>query len=55
MKCQIMFSGKNKENISRCHLLKILRRVLHVSVKGLLSPYLDSSIAAKRVTVVNQR
>ena len=32
MKCQILFSGKNKKNISKCHLLKILPRVL--SVKG---------------------
>ena len=32
MKCQIMFSGKNKINISKYLLLKILPRVL--SVKG---------------------
>ena len=32
MKCQILFSGKNKKNISKCRLLKILPRVL--SVKG---------------------
>ena len=30
MKCQILFSGKNKKNISKCHLLKILPRVLGV-------------------------
>ena len=29
MKCQILFSGKN-ENISKCHLLKILPRVLNI-------------------------
>ena len=28
MKCQILFSGKNKKNISLCSLLKILSRVL---------------------------
>ena len=28
MKCQILFSGKNKKNISKCCLLKILPRVL---------------------------
>ena len=28
MKCQMLFSGKNKKNISKCHLLKILPRVL---------------------------
>ena len=32
MKCQILFSEKNKKNISKCRLLKILPRVL--SVKG---------------------
>ena len=30
MKCQILFSGKNKKNISKCRLLKILPRVLNV-------------------------
>ena len=27
MKCQILFSEKNKKNISICHLLKILTRM----------------------------
>ena len=31
MKCQILFSGKNKKNISVCRLLKILSRVLSVN------------------------
>ena len=31
MKCQILFSGKNKKNISKCRLLKILPRVLSVN------------------------
>ena len=30
MKCQILFSGKTKKNISKCHLLKILPIVLSV-------------------------
>ena len=30
MQCQILFSGKNKKNISKCRLLKILPRVLSV-------------------------
>ena len=30
MKCKILFSGKNKKNISKCPLLKILPRVLRV-------------------------
>ena len=30
MKCQILFSGKNKKNISKYRLLKILPRVLSV-------------------------
>ena len=31
MKYQILFSGKNKKNISKCRLLKILPRVLSVN------------------------
>ena len=30
MKCHILFSEKNKKNISKCRLLKILPRVLSV-------------------------
>ena len=30
MKCQILFSGKNKKNILKCRLLQILPRVLSV-------------------------
>ena len=33
MKCQILFSGKNKKNISKCRLLKILPRVLSVKLE----------------------
>ena len=32
MKFQILFSGKNKKNISKCRLLKFLPRVLRVKV-----------------------
>ena len=32
MKCQILFSGKNKKNISKCYLLKILPRGLSIKV-----------------------
>ena len=31
MKCHILFSGKNKKNISKCCLLKILPRALFFS------------------------
>ena len=34
MKCQLLFSGKNKKNISKCRLLKILPRVLIVNYGG---------------------
>ena len=34
MKWQILFSGKNKKNISKCCLLKTLLRVLRVKVNG---------------------
>ena len=30
MKCQILFSGKNKKKITKCSLLKTLPRVLSV-------------------------
>ena len=30
MKCQILFSGKNKKNISICHLQEILPRELNI-------------------------
>ena len=33
MKCRILFPAKNKENISKCRLLKILPRVLSVNNK----------------------
>ena len=37
MKCHILFFEKNKKNISKCRLLKILPRVL--SVKNIQSGY----------------
>ena len=37
MKCQILFSGKNKKNISKCGLLKILPRMLSVKETNTLS------------------
>ena len=35
MKCQILFPGKNKKNILKCHLMKILPRVLSVNLCSL--------------------
>ena len=32
MKCHILFSGKNKKNVSECCLLKILPRVPSVKM-----------------------
>ena len=34
MKCQILFCGKNKKNISICGLLKILLRMLSINSIG---------------------
>ena len=34
MKFQILFSGKNKKNISKCRLLKFLPRVLRVKERS---------------------
>ena len=44
MKCQILFSGKNKKNISKCRLLKILPRVLSVNGTELMH---STNIAVK--------
>ena len=33
MKCQRLFSGKSKKNISNCHLLKFLLGLLSIMVK----------------------
>ena len=32
MKCQSLFSVENKKNISKCHMLKILLRVLSANI-----------------------
>ena len=42
MKCQILFSGKNKKNISKCRLLKILPRVLSVKLHPQINLYSES-------------
>ena len=42
MKCQILFSGKNKKNILKCRLLQILPRVL--SVKEADNSHLYNSV-----------
>ena len=39
MKCHILFSEKNKKNISKCRLLKILPRVLSVKEIGYIRIY----------------
>ena len=38
MKCHILFSEKNKKNISKCRLLKILPRVLSVKTVSSKKP-----------------
>ena len=40
MKCQILFPGKNKKNISKCRLLKTLPRVLSVYVSFFFSRFI---------------
>ena len=39
MKCQILFSRKNKKNISKCRLLQFLPSVQSVKKSGLWSIY----------------
>ena len=43
MKCQILFSGKNKKNISKCRLLNILPRVLSVKLLSMLIKFQPSA------------
>ena len=33
LKCQNLFPGKNKKNVTICHLLKILPTVLGISIE----------------------
>ena len=46
MKCQILFSGKNKKNISKCRLLKILPRVLSVNTQ-----YTDGKFIREQIVI----
>ena len=51
MKCQILFSGKNKKNIAICHLLKILPGVLSIkenrcTIKGNIKGWPPFSLRA---------
>ena len=47
MKCHILFAEKNKKNISKCRLLKILPRVLSVKKPHLLLSFSQSDCLIK--------
>ena len=54
MNSKILFSGKNKKNISICRLLKILPRVLSVNMSGLehivsYTEYNSSSLVVRKL------
>ena len=51
MKCQILFSGKNKKNISKCRLLKILPRVLSVNLFSMTRVKLGKEFLRKGATM----
>ena len=51
MKCQNLFSEKNKKNISKCHLLKILLRVLRVNFLYYLQYLVETSQIYTRINV----
>ena len=55
MKCQILFPGKNKKNISKCCLLKILPRVLSFKQKLDLSwqTFLVTELELLEVIIMN--
>ena len=44
MKCHILFSGKNKKNISQCRLLKILPSALSVKVHIFMGKFIRQQI-----------
>ena len=58
MKCQILFSGNDKKNVSICRLLKVLPRVL--SIKAMIKSTLNNSkyfmyiSRVERKTIVTQ-
>ena len=52
MKCQILFSGKNKKNISKCRLLKILPRVLSVKTLSPKNLGLDISSVMSQLEMI---
>ena len=43
IKYQILFSGKNKKNISKCHLLEVLPRVISMKVSYIYGTYMFAS------------
>ena len=51
MKCQILFSGKNKKNISKCNLLIILPRVK--SINSLYSGKCRPNLKKKCLEIVS--
>ena len=51
MKCHILFSEKNKKNISKCRLLKILPRVL--SVKAIVDAAPHTTDDGRRTTDID--
>ena len=51
MKCQILIPGKNKKNIHKCSLLKILPRVLSVKY---INTYLYINSLPLSKTVANE-
>ena len=45
MKCQILFSRKNKKNISKCHQLKFLPSMQSINVVVLVIWFLSSHLS----------
>ena len=52
MKCQILFSGKNKKNISKCRLLKILPTVLSVNPLWLVLPMSGTNLQGPNLRIL---
>ena len=52
MKCHILFSEKNKKNISKCRLLKILPRVLSVNIESQIPDHISCSHMALNINYI---
>ena len=51
MKCQILFSRKNKKNISKCHLMKFLPSMQSITL-CLMKHYICMKFCENNITII---